>query len=52
MSLKKCRVSCEVLINYKAKWKILSICEEYITRSENRQVSKWSKKRKKEYQKK
>ena len=25
-------MSCEAFINYKAKWKILSICEEYMTR--------------------
>ena len=37
-------MSCEVFINYKAKWKILSICEEYMTRRENRQDSQWSKK--------
>ena len=39
-------MSCEVFINYKAKWKILSTCEEYMTRRENRQDSQWSKKRK------
>ena len=44
-------MSCEVLINYKAKWKILSICEEYMTQRENRQDSQWSKKRKKNIRK-
>ena len=39
-------MSCEVFINYKAKWKILSICEENMTRSEYRQDSQWSKKKK------
>ena len=45
-------MSCEVFINYKSKWKILSICEEYMTRRENRQDSQWSKKRKESIRKK
>ena len=45
-------MSCEVFINYKAKWKILSICEEYMTRRENRQDSQCSKKRKESIRKK
>ena len=44
-------MSCEVFINYKEKWKILSTSEEYMTRRENRRESQWSKKRKKSIRK-
>ena len=45
-------MSCEVFINYKAKLKILSTCEEYMTQTENKQDSQWSKKRKRVLEKK